>query len=240
MTVIPSELDVQEAALRRALSDLHTCMPAEVVAVRSGGADARQFVDVLPMLQRAVVNEDGEPLDEALPLLQMVPMGTLQAGGFHLSLPVRVGDVVLVVFAERSLDSWIETARPGARSPVVPGDLSMHTLQGAIALPLGPRPRGALLQGVDASDMVIATVDGTVLARFKQDGSVLFAEGAQFVALANLVFDELSKLWNAVNSHTHAVATTGSSSAQSGTAAAQPPPGLGSAGSVAATKTKAT
>lgn len=234
MTVIPSELDVQEAALRRALSDLHTCMPAEVVAVRAG-ADARQFVDVLPMLMRAVVNEDGVPLDEALPLLQMVPMATLQAGGFHLSLPVRVGDVVLVVFAERSLDSWIETARPGARSPVVPGDLSMHTLQGAIALPLGPRPRGGLLQGVDASDMVIATAGGTVLARFKQDGSVAFAEGSDYVALSAKVDLIIATLDGVFRSWVPSAGDGGAKLSVAYKAAFTTPPA-----SVAATKTKAT
>ena len=239
MTVIPSLLGLQNSALRKALGDLHTCLPGEVVAVRSDAPDARQFVDVLPMLQRAVVNEDGEPLDEPLPLLQMVPVGYMQGGGFFVSVPLRPGDPVLVVFAERSLDSWIQTAKPGARTPVVPGDVSMHSLQGAIALPLGPAPRARLLAGVDASDMVVGTASGAILARFKPDGSVMFVEGTEFVALANLVANELSALWNAVNGHSHQVATTGSATAQTGTAAPQPSP-IGAAGPVAATKTKAT
>lgn len=239
MTIIPSALDVQDAALRNTLSDLHTCMPGEVVAVRAGATDGRQFVDVLPMLQRVVVDEDGVPLSEALPVLQMVPVAYMQGGGFFLSLPLRVGDTVLLVFAERSLDSWIQTASPGARTPVVPGDLSTHTLQGAVALPCGPAPRAALLAGVDATDMVVGTSDGTILARFRADGSVTIAEGTDYVALANLVATELQALWSAMNGHTHVVATTGSATAQSGTAAAQPPPG-GMPGPVAATKTKAT
>ena len=194
MSVLPSPLDLQEAALHRALAELHTCLPAEVVAVRA--ADGRQFVDALPMLQRAVVDEDGVPQDEPLPLLQMVPVGYMQGGGFFLSLPLRPGDVVLVVFAERSLDAWIQTAKPGARTPVVPGDLAMHSLQGAIALPCCPRPRGALLQGVHATDMVVGTDSGTILARFRADGSVSFAEGvgADFVALAGKVDGIIAKL----------------------------------------------
>lgn len=238
MTVLPSMLDIQDEATRQALGDVHTCMPGEVVAVRSSDRDRRQFVDVLPLLQRAVVNEDGIAISEAYPVLQMVPVGYLQGGGFFLSVPLRVGDVVLLVFAERSLDSWLEVAKPGARSPVVPGDVSMHTLQGAIALPCGPAPRAALLAGVDAADMVIGTTDGVILARFRGDGSVSFAEGTHYVALENLVATELGKLWDAIAAHTHTVATTGSSSAQSGTAAAAG--SQGSAGSVAATKTKAT
>jgi hypothetical protein len=238
VTVIPSEIDIQDQATREALSDLHTCMPGEVVAVRSGSSDARQFVDVLPLLQREVVDEDGEPQSEAYPVLQMVPVGYMQGGGFFLSLPMRIGDTVLLVFAERSLDSWLQTATPGARTPVVPGDLSTHSLQGAIALPWGPAPRSALLAGVDGSDAVLGLRDGTILARFTPAGGVVFAEGVNFVALANLVLTELNRLWTAVGAHTHVVATTGSSSAQTGTAAAAG--SQGTANSVAATKTKAT
>jgi hypothetical protein len=238
MTVLPSMLDIQDEALRQALGDLHTCMPAEVVAVRASDRDARQFVDALPLTQRTVINEDGEPISEAYPVLQMVPVGYLQGGGFFLSVPLRIGDVVLLVFAERSLDAWIEACKPGARSPVVPGDVSMHTLQGAIALPCGPAPRATLLAGVDAADMVIGTTDGTILARFRGDGSVSFAEGTHYVALENLVATELGKLWDAIAAHTHEVNTTGSATAQAGTAAAAG--SQGTADSVAATKTKAT
>jgi len=244
MTVLPSQLEIDEHTTRNILSELHTCMPGEVVAVRSSGTDKRQFVDVLPMLKRAVVDEDGEPLDEALPVLQMVPVGYMQGGGFFLSVPLRVGDVVLLVFAERSLDAWIQNAKPGARSPVTPGDLSTHTLQGAIALPCGPRPRAALLTGVDAADMVVATESGTVLARFKADGSVTFAEGVgtDFVGLAGKIMTALNKLQSKFDAHTHPAVTTatvGVSGPATVTVSAPSSP-VGPLDDVAATKTKAT
>lgn len=254
MTVMPSDLDIQLALLRSQLTDLHTCMPAEVVAVRDG-KDARQFVDVLPLLQRAVIDADGEQLDEPYPVIPMVPVGYVQGGGFFLSLPLKAGDVVLVVFAERSLDAWIESADPGKQSPIVPGDLAMHTLQGAIALPCGPAPRAALLQGVDAADMVIATSSGTVLARFTADGFAVFAEGTQFVALSNLVAEELNRIKDdfatLVDATAAGIKAVGESSSASGTAgelafkaALGVPPGPATVpsepSSVAATKTKAT
>lgn len=236
MTVIPSTLDVHEASIRTMLSDLHTCMPGEVVAVRAGDADARQFVDVLPMLQRAVVNADGEPLDEPLPVVPMVPVGYVQGGGFFMSVPLRVGDVVLLVFAERSLDTWIEVAKPGSRTPVVPGDVSTHSLQGAIALPLGPAPRSRLLAGVDASDMVIGTADGKVLARFGADGSVSFAEGAGgYIALSNKVDAFITKIDTVLRSWI-VTPSDGGAALQVAYKTAFPNPPT----SVAATKTKAT
>jgi hypothetical protein len=231
-------LDIQDEAMRQALGDVHTCMPGEVVAVRSSDRDRRQFVDVLPMLQREVIDADGLAVNEAMPVLQMVPVGYMQGGGYFVSMPLRIGDVVLLVFAERSLDSWIETAIPGAHSPTVPGDLATHSLQGAIALPMGPAPRATLLAGVDPTDMVVGLANGTILLRFTPDGQVVVAQGTHYVALENLVATELQKLWDAVAAHSHTVATTGSASAQSGTAA--PAGSQGTPGSVAATKTKAT
>lgn len=242
MTILPSGLDVQDLFLQRALSDLHTCMPAEIVAMRDGGADARQFVDVQPMLQRVIIDEDGEQQDEALPVLQMVPVAYMQGGGFFVSLPLAVGDTVLLVFAERSLDTWIQTAERASKSPVLPGDLSMHSLEGAIALPVGPAPRSALLTGVDASDLVIATSSGAVLQRWKADGSTVIAEGTNFVALANLVMSGLNKLQTTFDAHTHPAITTATAGlAGPATVTVSPPSSaVGALDNVAATKTKAT
>jgi hypothetical protein len=205
VTVLPSGLDVQDLFLQQALSDLHTCMPAEIVAVRDGGADKRQFVDVQPMLQRVIIDENGEQQNESLPVVQMVPVAYMQGGGFFISMPLAVGDTVLLVFAERSLDTWIQNAQRASRQPVMPGDLSMHSLEGAIAMPCGPAPRSALLTGVDAADLVVATATGTVLARFKANGQVSIAEGTQFVALANLVATELDRIKGDINSLKSAV-----------------------------------
>jgi hypothetical protein len=199
MTILPSGLDVQQLFIQQAMSDLHTCMPAEIVAVRDGSADARQFVDVQPMLQRVIIDENGDQQNESLPVVQMVPVAYMQGGGFFISMPLAVGDTVLLVFAERSLDTWIQNAERASKQPVMPGDLSMHSLEGAIAMPCGPAPRSGLLTGVDASDLVVATSSGTVLQRYKADGQVSIAEGTQFVALANLVATELDRVKSDIN-----------------------------------------
>jgi hypothetical protein len=228
-------------------------MPAEIVAVRAG-ADARQFVDVLPTIQRAVVDADGEQINEAYPVVPMVPVGYMQGGGFFVSLPLAVGDIVLLVFAERSLDAWIESARRGGQTQVVPGDLSMHTLQGAVALPCGPAPRSGLLVGVDAADMVIGTTSGTILQRWKADGTVTTAEGTgtDFVALAGKVLTELERVQDDLTTIIAAISdgftAVGEGGAASGSAAKTtfeaglgvPPTVPSTPASVAATKTKAT
>jgi len=196
VTVLPSAVDLHVEFIRDELADVHTCMPAEIVGVRDG-KDARQFVDVLPTLQRVVVDADGIAINEAYPVIPMVPVGYAQGGGFFVSLPIAVGDIVLLVFAERSLDAWIESARRGAQSAVVPGDVATHSLQGAIALPCGPAPRASLLTGVDAADVVIGTTSGKILQRWKANGDVVISEattGTDFVALAGKVLTELNRI----------------------------------------------
>ena len=194
MTVTPSALDIHRATLEADRSELHTCMPAEVVRVHAG-PHGRQFVDVLPGLQRRVPNELGELVDEALPIIPMVPVGYLQGGGFFVSVPLAVGDIVTVVFAERSLDSWIETAKKGGKRAVIPGDVGTHTLQGAIVLPCGPSPRDELLQDVHAENLVIGKDDG-VQIHITPDGLIGLggAEPADFVALASKVDAFISTL----------------------------------------------
>jgi len=194
MSVTPSMLDVQTAAIAAVLSNMHTCMPAEIVRVHAG-AHARQFVDVLPGLQRDVTNEDGEDVTETLPVIPMVPVAYMQGGGFFISVPLAVGDIVTLVFAERSLDHWIETAKRGGQRAQPAGDVGTHTLEGAIALPCGPAPRPSLLAGVDAADLVIGSPAG-IVARFKANGTVNFAEGAAegALALATKVLTELNRV----------------------------------------------
>lgn len=245
MSTNVSSLDVQDFALQAALGELHTCMPAEIVRVHEG-AHKRQFVDVLPSLTRSVPNEDGEIVDETLPVLSMVPVAYMQGGGFFISVPLAVGDVVLVVFAERSIDQWLEVAKKGSQRAINPGDVSTHSLQGAIALPCGPAPRAALLANVSATDLVIGHDSGARL-HIAANGVIHAGDnqGAEFVALAQKVKAELDRiktdftnLTTAVKAGFNAVVIpAGGGNGAAGAAAVSFTPS--SPGDVAATKLKA-
>lgn len=246
MTVTPSSIDVQSATVQAALSNLHTCMPAEVVRVLEG-ANKRQFVDVQPCLQRLVYDDDaGEWIYEALPMVPCVPVAYMQGGRFFVSLPLAVGDFVTLVFAERSLDHWLQVARKGGAATSPAGDAGMHTLEGAIALPCGPAPRPELLEGIDATDLVVGGPAGIVV-RAKPDGEVVLAEGDSPIALGDKADDELraikadvARLRADVNAGFGAVTEPGGSeaiaTARASAALLPIPPWTGT---VAATKAKA-
>jgi hypothetical protein len=169
--VTPSQLDLISAVVSSMLGNVHTCMPGEVMRVFSDAANKRQFVDVLPSLQRAAFDELGLPVNETLPIVPMVPVAYPQGGGFFISVPLSVGDFVLLLFAERSIDQWLQIAHKKGQRAVDPGDVGLHPLEGAIALPCGPAPRPELLDGIDAQDLVIAKVGGPQL-RVQHDGTI--------------------------------------------------------------------
>lgn len=218
MTVTPSALDVARGAVEADRATQHTSMPAEVVRVHAGD-HKRQFVDLQPSLQRRVPNEDGELVLETLPILPMVPVGYIQAGGFFISVPIALGDIVTLHFAERSLDTWIQTAKKGTRRAVDPGDVGLQPLEGAYCTPTGPAPRANLLADVHATNLVIGK-DGSVQIHITPAGLILLGSaagvGLDFLALAQKTMAQLNALKAAI---TAAAATEAGASGLNGMAA---------------------
>ena len=178
--ITPELAEVVLAAVEAQLGTRHTAMPGQVTAVHASSGTKRQFVDVRPCIRNIIETDLGElgtdpsvPFrEETLPLLPRVPVAFPQGGGFFVSLPLQVGDFVLIVFAERSIDRWLTTARKSRQATISPGDIGQHTLDGAIALPLGPAPLGELLEGVSGTDLVLGHVSGTPLLSMGADGTV--------------------------------------------------------------------
>jgi len=203
----PSALDNMELVAEKALSEAHFCLPARVVRVRTG-KDARQFVDVRLAMQREVVQgDDNEEADEEYDVLYSRPVAYAQGGGFSVNMPLQPDDPVMVLFAERSIDAWIELSRRGGK-PVAPGDTSLSPLQGGIVLPIGPAARSELADvgAHDSSDFTIGRRDGTVMLRLTQDGQLAsLMEGEDWIALAAKVDAEIARLDARIDSEVNAL-----------------------------------
>lgn len=218
-----SLIELIQAAIADREMDVHVSMPAKV---ESYDADA-QTVDVVPQLNRSLPDGQGNYSTEKLPKLAAVPVCFPRAGGFFVSFPIQAGDFVLLVFSERNIGAWLATGEQGD-----PGDVGMHTLDGAVAIP-GVYPSSEALGDASDTDMVLGK-DGTSGAQIKITSSeVHLGGGANYVALANLVNDRFSTLRTAFNSHIHAVAAAPGNSAV-------PTTPLGAFADVAASKVKAT
>jgi hypothetical protein len=210
----PELIEVIRAAIEQATGDVFVALPGKVAKYDS----ARQVAEVKPLLKRAVLAQDGSEGLDTLPPISDVPVVFPRAGGYFLSLPVSVGDNVLLVFCDRSIDEFSQS--PGG-SDLDPVDFRTHDISDAVAIPgFYPTPRaitdsvktGAAF-GKEHGAQVRVTDNGTVEAT--SNGATDSAGG--FVALASLVLSELQKIQTALTTHAHAGVTTGSGT--SGTAA---------------------
>ena len=83
-------------------SRIWTAIPAIVQSI-----DYIKFtISAQPAIRGRIENENGESEDVDLPLLVDVPLLLPNAGGWHLTFPVEVGDECLVVFSSRCIDAW--------------------------------------------------------------------------------------------------------------------------------------
>lgn len=143
---------VMAAALDRRLAGLRTSIPARVLSYD----EAACTVDVQPVVDEVFVNEEGERVIEAAPVLAGVPLMLYGSGGVRISIPVSVGDFVLVMFSHADIDAWLSLG--GTSQP--PGTDRRHHLSDAVALP-GVMPGPSAGQ---ASPQIRFTSAGTIEA----------------------------------------------------------------------------
>lgn len=164
----PDWAEIVQAAIASALFDTHTAMPGQIVAVHTDASGRGQLADVRPCLRNALAMADDAEgfapfVEEDLPIIPRVPIAFPQGGGFAITWPLAAGDFVLLVFAERSIDQWLATAAKSRQVAISTGDLGTHTLDGAVALPLGPAPLGHLLSPVSSTAMRLGSDTGKAI-----------------------------------------------------------------------------
>lgn len=113
-----SDSAARELEIQRMLRSVHTVMPCIVV---SFNAASPQSVSVQPTEPLKVTT--GEQVSyKAAPVLHNVPvmLPYAQTAGFVLTLPIQPGDTGLLLIADKSIDAFLSTGKPG--TPVVEGD----------------------------------------------------------------------------------------------------------------------
>lgn len=229
MPITPDLAELIREALISRLADVHVALPGKVTKYDA----AKQVVDVEPGIKRTVPDADGNPVDEALPILPCVPVAWPRGGGFFVHLPLAAGDTGLIVFAERSLDTWRAKGQVTSAS-----DRRTHGLSGAVFLP-GLSPASSVIADASADDLTLGH-DGGALVRIKPDGTVeIGADGATFdyAAHAAKVDSRLATLQAAHDGHVHVTTATIGASATVGVLSPTAAP-VGPLDSVAAAKVK--
>lgn len=122
----PTFPQVLSTAIRQGLEEVHTNMPGRVESYD----EVRQLVDVQPLVDQQVLEEDGTTTSISYPVIRNVPVVFPGANGFRLTLPLVKGDEVSLSFTECSLEVW--KANGGQ---VNPGDARRFHISDAICTP---------------------------------------------------------------------------------------------------------
>lgn len=122
----PGLIDVLQAWMAEAQSELHTSLPGVVRSYDSG----TQRASVQPAIKRAYIAEDGIRDVEELPVAHEVPVVFPGSGGHLVTFPVAPGDQCLLVVCSASLEAWL--SRGGV---VDPEDDRHHNLTDAVCIP---------------------------------------------------------------------------------------------------------
>lgn len=162
-------------ALEARLVDVHTAMFGFVTSYSA----SEQTCSVRPGLRRGVRGEDGERVVEELPIIQHVPVVALGGAGISITFPLAVGDRVLLIFSESSIDRGIDRAHDS-------GDDRRHDLNDAIAIPwasVAPRAGAMTLTAPDirigSKEAADPAVGQSALDAFKTiAGTVVDSAGA--------------------------------------------------------------
>jgi len=113
---------VIQTAIDSALKDIHTCLPAVVTKVNHSD----QLIDAQLTIKRKMA---GQLVN--LPLLVNVPIRYWRSKTFSITFPIEVGDHVKIIFAERSIDTWLTEG--GIQNPF---DFRKFSLSDAFAEPV--------------------------------------------------------------------------------------------------------
>lgn len=148
----PEEIDVFTLWHEKAKRDVRVSLPCQVVAY---DADA-QTVSVKPQVQEVYTDDNGAERDEALPIVQSVPVEWPSGGGMRITFPLAVGDSGRIVFCDRSIDDWLGLSGP---ADTAPADGRRHALQDAVFTP-GLNPKGRTWKSVSTSAVQIGRDGG--------------------------------------------------------------------------------
>lgn len=121
----PSLLSVLEKKMKFFSSKIRVSEPGKVKSFDSSKNKAQ-----IQLLIKERVVAESESRRELPPVINDVPVVFEGSGGHRLIYPVSVGDVVMVVFSDRSLDKWLVSG-----GEVDPGDDRSHHIADAVAYP---------------------------------------------------------------------------------------------------------
>lgn len=192
-------------AVEGRISNVWTAIPGVITAVNL----AKMTVQVQPTVKARVRLQDPPSASQpytwvALPVLLDVPIVFPCAGGFALTLPITVGDEVLVIFSSRCIDSWWQSG--GVQ---IQAEVRMHSLSDGFAIP-GPKSLPNVLAAISTNSAQLRTQDGSAYIELTAAGAVnVKAPGGLNVTGAIVATGDVQGNGHNLSTHIHGGVTTG-------------------------------
>lgn len=147
------------------LYEMHTSLPARVVSVDYGAKTVH--------LESLVNNTRGSEDSTAYPTMYDVPIMTLAGGDARISMPVRVGDVGVVMFSERDPSNALQADGTSATD-------------GNMAMPCGIYPVAFLPKTALGGDSTPALDENNIVIGNNQTTSMSFSPDGEMIIESTL------------------------------------------------------
>ena len=141
--------------------DIHTSMPGRVETYNH----ATQKADIKPLLRKKYTVNGGTIVE--IPVIPGVPVQWASAnnGAAYMHLPLKPGDLGLIIFTERSIDTWLS----GNGEITSPNDPRHHDLSDATFIP-GIRPFKQPLSNTNADNFILQ--NGSIRIELDPSGKI--------------------------------------------------------------------
>ena len=139
----------------------------------------------------------GRNSSELLPIINNVPVCHSRTGSSLIRLPVALGDLVTILFSDRSIESWVS----GNGEEKEPEDTRKHHISDAVAF-LGGYPKGLKQTAKNKNALEISVKSGTKITIGNGSEELLQLAHDAFTSLKTLT-EELSQTLADIQMITH-------------------------------------
>lgn len=160
--LLNDHVETQQLVLDGRQSTMWTALPCIVTKVTWSA----MTIECQPTIQGQITDENNISTYVNLPVLVDVPIVFPGAGGFVLTMPIQIGDEVLVVFGSRCIDGWFQSG--GIQQPI---EGRMHDLSDGFAIP-GPKSLPNVVPNISSTAAQLRNVAGTSYIEIAANGKI--------------------------------------------------------------------
>jgi hypothetical protein len=158
----PDDTEIEERNQSNLSRKIRVAMPCQVVSFDP----VKQTISAQPLIREKIVNrEDGGISWLDLPLLTDIPVIFPGAGNLVLTMPVKAGDEVEVLFQDMCMDAWFSSG--GIQNWM---DRRRHDLSDGVCI-LGLNSQPNVIENFSTDAAELRTRDNTVSVSVKQTDS---------------------------------------------------------------------